>query len=217
MIDLLNIINAKSACIWLMQARNMIVDIYNTKNKYDIIYADPPQEYKDKCHAGKRGVCYKYEVQSNEWIENLPIRNIAKDDCSLFLWVTMPKLNECWALIEKWGFKYRTNAFTWVKRNKKSNSWFWGMGNWTRANAELCLLAIRGKPKRINAGVHSIIDTPIQGHSKKPDIVRDKIVELMGDLPKIELFARQQYDGWDVWGNQVAPGITKRYQQGILI
>lgn len=171
--------------------------------KYSIIYADPPWSYKDKALAGKRGACCKYPTQSKDWIDNLPVKKIADEDCVLFLWVTMPKLNECWDLIEKWGFTYKTVAFTWVKRNKKSSSWFWGMGGWTRANAELCLLATKGRPKRINAGVHSIVDSKIEEHSKKPDEVRDRIVSLMGDVPRIELFARQRYDGWDCWGNQV--------------
>jgi len=142
-------------------------------------------------------------VQSKEWIDNLPVSNIADDNCVLFLWVTMPKLNECWELIEKWGFNYKTVAFTWVKRNKKSLTWFWGMGSWTRANAELCLLSTKGKPKRISASVHSVIDSPIEEHSKKPQEARNRIVKLMGDLPRIELFARQKVDGWDCWGNEV--------------
>jgi len=115
----------------------------------------------------------------------------------------MPKLNEVFDVIKNWGFEYKTVAFTWVKKNKKSKGWFWGMGRWTRANAELCLLATKGNPKRINAGIHSIIDTPVQAHSQKPDIVRDKIIELVGDLPRIELFARQKTKGWDVWGNEI--------------
>lgn len=78
-----------------------------------------------------------------------------------------------------------------------------GMGRWTRANAELCLIATRGKPKRISASVHSIIDTPIEGHSKKPHEVRKRIIQLIGDLPRIELFAREKTDGWNVWGNEV--------------
>jgi len=171
--------------------------------KYQIIYADPPWSYRDKARAGKRGASFKYLTQDAVWIKGLPVRDIADDNCALFLWVTMPKLNECFSLIDAWGFKYKTCAFTWVKKNKKSDSWFWGMGSWTRANAEICLLATKGKPKRINAGVHSVIDTRIEGHSKKPDIVRYKIVELLGDLPRIELFARQDVDGWDSWGNEV--------------
>jgi N6-adenosine-specific RNA methylase IME4 len=171
--------------------------------KYDIIYADPPWSYRDKALAGNRGAGCKYVVQSKEWIDNLPVKQIASDNSILFLWVTMPKLNECWELFDKWGFEYKTCAFTWVKKNKKSDSWFWGMGRWTRANAELCLMGTRGKPKRINAGVHSVVDTPIEKHSKKPQVVRDRIVELVGDLPRIELFARNKTVGWDCWGNEI--------------
>lgn len=171
--------------------------------KYSIIYADPPWSYKDKALSGKRGACCKYPVMSTNDICELPIHNLADDNCVLFLWVTLPKLNECFKVIEAWGFQYKTCAFTWVKRNKKSNTWFMGMGRWTRANSEICLLATKGKPKRISASVHSIIDAPIEQHSKKPDIVREKIVNLMGDLPRIELFARQRADGWDCWGNEV--------------
>ena len=116
----------------------------------------------------------------------------------------MPKLDEVFALISAWGFEYKTCAFTWVKRNKIAPTWFWGMGRWTRANAELCLLATKGSPKRVSAGVHSIIDTPIGKHSAKPAIVRDRIVELCGDLPRIELFARDRVSGWDAWGNEVS-------------
>lgn len=171
--------------------------------KYSIIYADPPWEYKDKALAGNRGACCKYQVQSQDWVKNLPVSNICEDDCILFLWVTMPKLPDCFEVIQNWGFSYKTCAFVWVKKNKKADSWFWGMGNWTRANAELCILATRGKPKRISSSVHSVIDTPIEIHSKKPEIVRDRIVQLCGNLPRIELFARQKVDGWDSWGNEI--------------
>jgi len=171
--------------------------------KYSIIYADPPWSYQDKASAGERGVSFKYPTQEKEWLRNLPVQSICKDDCVLFLWITMPLLNEGIALMQAWGFQYKTCAFTWVKRNKVAPTWFFGMGNWTRANAELCIIGKKGKIKRKQANVSSIIDTPIQGHSKKPDIVREKIIALMGDLPRIELFARQKTIGWDVWGNEV--------------
>ena len=92
---------------------------------------------------------------------------------------------------------YKTNAFTWVKRNKiNTNTWFWGNGHYTRANAELCLLATKGKVlPRLSRSVHSVIATPVEEHSKKPDVVRDRIVELFGNIPRIELFARQRVDG----------------------
>jgi N6-adenosine-specific RNA methylase IME4 len=171
--------------------------------KYSIVYADPPWSYRDKALAGDRGACCKYEVQDIEWIKRLPVYKITKDDCLLFLWVTMPKLNECWGVIDSWGFEYKTVAFTWIKKNKRADSLFWGMGRWTRANAEVCLLATKGKPKRLSASVHSVIESPIEAHSKKPDEARKRIIELVGDLPRIELFAREKTEGWDVWGNEV--------------
>lgn len=171
--------------------------------KYQIIYADPPWSYNDKALSGNRGAICKYPVQSLDWIESLPVKDLADKDCVLFLWVTMPKLNECWNIIPLWGFTYKTVAFTWIKKNKKTDSLFWGMGSWTRANAEVCLLATRGKPRRVSASVHSVIESPISEHSKKPNIVRNRIVELCGDIPRIELFARQKLEGWDSWGNEV--------------
>lgn len=171
--------------------------------KYKIIYADPPWSYKDKALAGNRGAICKYPVMSIEDIKALPIKELADKDCVLFMWVTMPKLNEIFPVIESWGFEYKTVAFTWVKRNKVASSWFFGMGRWTRANAEICILATKGKPKRVSGGVSQIIDSPIQAHSQKPSIARDKIISLMGDISRIELFARQKIEGWDAWGNEV--------------
>jgi len=179
-----------------------IVDDVGGK-KYSIILADPPWSYRDRALAGNRGSCCKYNVESTEWISALPVGEISADDGVLFLWVTMPKLNEVFDVISAWGFEYKTAAFTWVKRNRVSESWFWGMGRWTRANAELCLLATRGNPRRISAGVHSIIDSSIREHSRKPDEARDRIVQLLGDLPRIELFARERVSGWDAWGLEV--------------
>ena len=77
------------------------------------------------------------------------------------------------------------------------------MGYWTRANTELCLIGTKGKPKRISMGVHQVVYERIREHSRKPDRVRDRIIELCGDLPRIELFARQKAEGWDSWGNEV--------------
>ena len=175
---------------------------------YKIIYADPPWSYKDKALAGKRGAGCKYSTMTVSDICNLPINKLADKDCALFMWITMPQLPEMIKVLSAWGFKYKTVAFTWVKQNKKSPTWFWGMGNWTRANAELCILATKGKPKRISAKVHSLVCSPVEAHSKKPDEVRDKIVALMGKLPRIELFARQNPTGWDVWGDEVDSDIT---------
>jgi len=170
---------------------------------FSIIYADPPWSYRDRALAGRRGAGCKYEVQSQDWICSLPVADIAARDCALFLWATMPKMDDALGVIRAWGFKYKTCAFTWVKRNKIADSWAWGMGRWTRANAELCLLATRGKPHRAFAGVHSVVDARIGRHSAKPPEVRDRIVRLMGDLPRVELFAREHCQGWISWGNEL--------------
>lgn len=121
----------------------------------------------------------------------MPVRELAAADCTLFLWVTFPVLPETFDVIKAWGFTYKTVAFCWVKRNPKSPGWFFGMGNWTRANAEICLLATKGNPKRKAADVPQLIVAPREEHSKKPDETRDRIVRLMGDLPRVELFARR--------------------------
>ena len=118
------------------------------------------------------------------------------------MWATFPMLREALQLIEAWGFEYKTIACNWIKQNKRGSGLFWGLGNWTRSNSEICLLAIKGKPKRLSAAVHSVIMSPVQRHSQKPEEARERIVQLMGDLPRIELFARSAAPGWDVWGNE---------------
>ena len=175
------------------------------KKRYSIIYADPPWSYKvwPKATGSGRSASSHYKTMEKNEIAALPISDIAEKDCVLFLWVTAPCLVEGIELCKSWGFTYKTIGFVWVKRNKKSPSWFWGLGYWTRANAEFCLIATKGHPKRVGKGVHQVIDTPIEEHSKKPDEVRRRIVELMGGKSRIELFARQRAKGWDSWGNEI--------------
>ena len=178
--------------------------------KYQIIYADPPWKYNvfsDRPPCARKAEEEYYEVADLIDLVKLPMLELADNDCVLFMWATYPSLPIALKLIKEWGFHYRTVAFTWVKRNKKADSWFWGMGGWTRSNPEICLLATRGNPKRASRAVHSVIDTRIREHSQKPDEVRDRIVELMGDLTRIELFARQRVEGWDCWGNEVESDI----------
>ena len=177
--------------------------------KYELIYADCPWKYRvwNKKDNTRCAISH-YPVMSISELCDLPIESIAASDCTLFMWVTFPLLPEAFTVLESWSFKYRTIAFVWVKRNKKTPSLFWGMGNWTRANAEICLLATKGKPKRISASVHQIIESPIEEHSRKPNITRHRIVELMGDVPRIELFARQATSGWHTWGNEIQNDIT---------
>lgn len=177
-------------------------------NKYNIIYADPPWKYRVWSQKGVgRTAESHYPTMTIEDICALPIKDITAENAVLFMWVTFPLLQESFEVIRQWGFTYKTVAFVWIKENKNTKSLFWGLGYWTRANAEICLLATRGNPQRYSAGVHQVIVHPIAEHSKKPDVVRDKIITLAGDLPRIELFARQQTPGWDVWGNEVQSNI----------
>lgn len=183
----------------------MKVDIFNTDKKYSIIYADPPWSYKVWSNKGKgRSAESHYPTMNKSDIQSLPVQDICNKDCVLFLWVTYPCLEEGLELIKKWGFVYKTCAFSWVKMNKKKKTPFVGMGYYTRANNEICLLATKGKPlKRKSKSVQQVIMSEIEEHSKKPDIVRNRIIDLFGDMPRIELFARQHADGWDCWGNEV--------------
>ena len=174
------------------------------QKKYNIIYADPPWTFRVYSPKGNgRSAAIHYPTMNLEAIKDLPVEQLADRDCTLFLWVTFPNLRESFEVIRSWGFTFKTVAFVWIKQNRKSESLFWGMGYWTRANAEICLLSTKGSPKRQSAGVHQVIISHVEEHSKKPAEARERIVKLMGDLPRIELFARQQSPGWDVWGNEV--------------
>jgi len=168
--------------------------------KYNIIYADCPWSFRDKCVAGKRGSEFKYPCMKTEEISSLPIRDISLPDSCLFLWVPTSLLLDGLKVMESWGYQYKTIAFTWVKKGQKSGKLFWGMGSYTRNNCEICLLGIRGRLKRISKSVHQIVESPKREHSRKPDEVRDRITQLYGDIPKIELFARERVENWDAWG-----------------
>ena len=169
--------------------------------KYKVIYADPPWQYHNKPQG--KGPEDHYQTMPLEDICALPVKELADKDCALFMWVTLPFLLDCFKVIDAWGFKYKTVAFVWIKQNRVNDGIFWGMGMWTRSNAELCIIATKGRPKRRAANIHQVIISHVREHSRKPDETRIRIEELMGDVPKIELFARESPPGWDVWGNEV--------------
>jgi len=176
---------------------------FNIKKKYKVIYADPPWYFKSYSKKGEgRNATQHYDCSSLTDIVSLPVNDISEDNATLIMWVTDPFLQEAFKVIEGWGFKYKTVAFTWVKQNKNNSNFFTGLGYWTRANPEMALLATKGKPKRINKDVSQLVISKRREHSRKPDEMYDKIERLL-EGPYIELFARTQRSGWDSWGNQV--------------
>ena len=176
-----------------------VIDIEKPEKKYNIVYADPPWRYWE---SGNKNQSEHYKTMTIDDICSLPVKDIVAENSVLFLWVTYPILAEVFRVIESWGFKYSTAAFVWVKKNKAADSPFFGCGAWTRANSELCLLATRGSVQRLDATISQIVESPIEEHSRKPDIVRELIERLVGKLPRVELFCRNPADGWDVWGNE---------------
>lgn len=165
--------------------------------KYKIIYADPPWEWATYSNKGrKKTPDNHYPLMKIEDIKTLPVQNIADNDCILFMWTQDAHLKNAIMVGESWGFEYKTIAFVWDKQN-------FGLGYWTRKGAEICLLFTKGRPKRISGSVRQFISEKATVHSKKPTEIRNRIVELCGDIPRIELFAREKTDGWDVYGNEV--------------
>jgi N6-adenosine-specific RNA methylase IME4 len=179
--------------------------------QYNIIYADPPWYFKTYSDLGRgRSADNHYKCMQLEDIKNLPVGSIAAEDSVLFLWVPIPHLEYGLEVIKVWGFKYKTFGFVWVKGRifvKEMTpriKWHIGLGYWTRANTEICLLATRGHPHRKSMSVRQVVFQPVGEHSAKPLEVRNRIVELMGDLPRVELFAREKVEGWDSWGDEIA-------------
>jgi site-specific DNA-methyltransferase (adenine-specific) len=169
--------------------------------KYSIIYADPPWKYlwgggKDGGHFAPEK---HYTTMTTPEICALNVKELREKNCALFLWATMPALPDAFQVMNAWGFKYKTCAFCWVK-TKKDGEPLRGMGSYTKSNIEICLLGMRGHIKAASKTVPQIVMQQRLGHSVKPPEVRDRIVELFGDLKRIELFARQKTDGWDIAG-----------------
>lgn len=172
--------------------------------KYKIIYADPPWQYRVYSKKGKgRSAENHYHTMNIDDIRLLPVGEIADDDCVLFLWITFPCLKEGISVMESCGFTYKTCGFNWVKKNKKKDTYFMGLGFWTRSNSEVCLIGTKGHPKRVSKAVPQVCDARVMEHSRKPSEVRERIVELCGDVPRIELFARETVKGWDCFGDEI--------------
>jgi N6-adenosine-specific RNA methylase IME4 len=189
------------------------------RNYFGAILADPPWtfynwswrpwwERTDDLKAS-RAADRHYRTMALEQIALLPVEEIAAADCSLFLWATWPNLLDAIAVISQWGFTYKTCAFLWCKTRGRQLELFgdeikttMGLGYWTRANSEPCLLATRGRPKRIAADVRQVILEPRREHSRKPDCVHERIERLVAG-PYLELFARERRGGWYSWGDEL--------------
>lgn len=188
-----------------------MIDIFSTQNKYDVVYADPPWSYYNDMTVGPDCTTVKgmrrppYPVMSVKDICDLPVKNITAEDAILFIWTTDYHLGRCInEVIPAWGFEYKTIGFVWAKKDRSGKQVSF-MGAYTKkSGCELCLIATKGNPHNmvVDHKVNSFVEYPRQEHSKKPDIVRDSIVRLVGgDRKMIELFARDNFEGWDVWGN----------------
>jgi N6-adenosine-specific RNA methylase IME4 len=170
--------------------------------RYGVIYADPPWSFRNWSEKGTgRNAVSHYDCLSFEQLSKLRVSDYAAEDCALFLWAVDPLLHKAFELIRAWGFEYKTVAFYWVKQNTKTEGFFTGLGYWTRANPEQCLLATQGKPRRINRDVRKLVVSPRREHSRKPEEVRVQIERLVAG-PYLELFARDTKGGWDCWGDQ---------------
>ena len=174
---------------------------------YSIIYADPAWKYSDQKANDPRLGGITYPTMTLEEICALPVADLAAKDSVLLCWATMPMLREALQVIKAWSFSYRTCAFCWVKQNPSGEGIYSGLGHWTNGNAEVCLFAKRGCPKRVEKNVKQIVLAPRSRHSEKPAEVRHRIVRLLGDLPRIELFSRERVLGWDCFGNEAQANV----------
>jgi N6-adenosine-specific RNA methylase IME4 len=200
---------------------------------YTIIYLDPPWKYSNRANHKTRfrgGASGHYPLMTMAEIRALPIPDLAAKNCAVCMWCTYPYLDEQIQLFKHWGFKYRTLLFEWIKLNPKGwvdprldpsyylgkpyvrysdglyHSVFFGTGHYTKSNPEPCLLGMRGQVPTITDKLSNTIFAPRREHSRKPDEARERIVELFGDVPRVELFARETAAGWASAGN----GVTGR-------
>lgn len=171
--------------------------------KAGAILADPPWHFLARSEQGEgRSASTHYTTDRLGEITSLPVRELATNDCVLFMWMVDWCPNLALDVIEAWGFAHKTTAFTWAKQNESGEGWHMGQGYWTRANPEDCWLATRGSPKRVFADVRQLIVAPIMEHSRKPDEIHDRVRRLVVG-PYLELYARRERADWQTWGNEI--------------
>lgn len=196
--------------------------------KYGVILADCPWRYNDMKNNDPAMGGFRYPPMDLTKLAELNVASIAKPDCALFMWATMPMLQEALYVINQWGFRYTTCAFVWIKLNRNGyaryypvsterdvlleNGIYSGIGHWVNGNIELCLFAKRGSPKRLNKNVKQIIFAPVGSHSSKPRETHTRIENLIADTDRLELFARYYTSGWDSTGLD----LDNRYIEEVL-
>lgn len=172
--------------------------------KYGAILLDPPWAFRTYSKKDKLPTQFQdqhYEMLKKPELEKLPLSDLAAKDCALFLWTVDSHLDQALALLSGWGFKYKTIAFIWVKMTKDMSHPAISMGYWSRKQAEICILATRGKPRRLAKNVRQVLMEPRRQHSRKPDGFYSRI-ETLVEGPYLEMFARQRWPGWDAWGDE---------------
>ena len=172
---------------------------------FDLVYSDPAWHFKTRSSKGEgRSAKKHYKVMTLDEIKRLPLPDITERNSVMLMWAIDPMLDVAFDVLKYWGFKFKTVGFYWVKQNIKSPTYFTGLGYYTRANPEICLLATRGKGlKRKSKSVKRLIVSPRQRHSQKPDIAYERIEELFGDVSRLEMFSRSRRIGWEAWGNEI--------------
>jgi N6-adenosine-specific RNA methylase IME4 len=194
--------------------------------RYGLIYMDPPWEFENYSEKGEdRNPNRWYDTMTLEEMKLLPVADLAADDSMCACWMTFPRLLDGLELLRHYGFRYVTVGNVWIKLNKLvglrsvidiAKDIFMGPGYWTRANAEILVLASKGSPKRLSKGVRQVVLAPRGAHSEKPLVFRRNLEALVDTDRRIEIFCRREPEkGWDVWGNQVgaieAGTIVKRH------
>lgn len=176
--------------------------------KYEIIYADPPwktQTFKER-KDGMISRILPYSQMSDEDIMRLPIKTIVEKDSILFMWCIDSRIPRVEGIMSAWGFTYKCIGFVWAKSARTSGGFNGGFSSYTKRDCEFCLIGTRGRYLNLRRGVNQILLEPKSTHSRKPNTIRERIVELCGYRPRIELFARDRAPGWDVWGDEISGG-----------
>ena len=170
--------------------------------KYEIIYADPPWKISYYPRENRKKMKWEnYQLMKFEDIKKMPIKNMGSDNSVLFLWSTNTFLPKALELIKEWGYKYHC-TITWKKDNGITMR---GMHRTT----EFMLFCYKGKFPNIGSGkaFPCHVEHKRGKHSEKPNLFRKLIIEKFGDLPRLELFAREKREGFDVFGNEVENSI----------